>query len=83
LAVKKKATAKRRTTKKKATAKRKTTKKKTTKSKTKKLPFGGYAINFAGRTETVEQVFGNKPIAPSEMTKKIWKFIKSNSLSNR
>ena len=69
--------------KKKATAKRKTTKKKTTKSKTKKLPFGGYAINFAGRKETVEQVFGNKPIAPSEMTKKIWVFIKSKSLSNR
>ncbi len=69
--------------KKKATAKRKTTKKKATKSKTKKLPFGGYAINFAGRKETVEQVFGNKPIAPSEMTKKIWVFIKSKSLSNR
>jgi len=83
LAVKKKATAKRKTTKKKATAKRKTTKKKATKSKTKKLPFGGYAINFAGRTETVEQVFGNKPIAPSEMTKRIWKFVKSKSLANR
>ncbi len=83
MAVKKKATTKRKTTKKKATTKRKTTKKKATKSKTKKLPFGGYAINFAGRTETVEQVFGNKPIAPSEMTKKIWKFIKSKSLSNR
>ncbi len=69
--------------KKKATAKRKTTKKKATKSKTKKLPFGGYVINFAGRTETVEQVFGNKPIAPSEMTKKIWVFIKSKNLSNR
>jgi hypothetical protein len=69
--------------KKKATAKRKTTKKKVTKSKTKKLPFGGYAINFAGRQETVEQVFGNKPIAPSEMTKRIWKFVKSKSLSNR
>ena len=69
--------------KKKATAKRKTTKKKVTKSKTKKLPFGGYAIDFAGRKETVEQVFGNKPIAPSEMTKRIWKFVKSNSLSNR
>ncbi len=68
--------------KKKATAKRKTTKKKVTKSKTKKLPFGGYAINFAGRQETVEQVFGNKPIAPSEMTKRIWKFVKSNSLAN-
>jgi hypothetical protein len=82
LAVKKKATAKRKT-KKKATAKKRTTKKKASKSKTKKLPFGGYAINFAGRTETVEQVFGNKPIAPSEMTKRIWKFVKSKSLSNR
>ncbi|MBA4719196.1 MAG: hypothetical protein HRO68_08930 [Nitrosopumilus sp.] len=69
--------------KKKATIKRKTSKKKTAKSKTKKLPFGGYAINFAGRKETVEQVFGNKSIAPSEMTKKIWKFVKSKSLSNR
>jgi len=82
LAAKKKST-KRKTTKKKATTKRKTTKKKATKSKTKKLPFGGYAINFAGRTETVEQVFGNKPIAPSEMTKRIWKFVKAKSLSNR
>ncbi len=77
MAVKKKAT------KKKATTKRKTTKKKATKSKTKKLPFGGYAINFAGRKETVEQVFGNKPIAPNEMTKRIWKFVKAKSLSNR
>ena len=69
--------------KKKTTTKRKTTKKKVTKSKTKKLPFGGYAINFAGRKETVEQVFGNKPIAPSEMTKRIWKFVKAKKLSNR
>jgi len=76
LAVKKKAKAKRK-------IKKKATKKKASKSKTKKLPFGGYAINFAGRTETVEQVFGNKPIAPSEMTKRIWKFVKSKSLSNR
>ena len=77
MAVKKKAT------KRKATTKRKTTKKKATKSKTKKLLFGGYAINFAGRKETVEQVFGNKPIAPSEMTKRIWKFVKSKKLANR
>ena len=77
MAVKKKAT------KKKATTKRKTTKKKVTKSKTKKLLFGGYAINFAGCKETVEQVFGNKPIAPSEMTKRIWKFVKAKKLSNR
>lgn len=74
--------------KKKATTKKKTTTKSTskkskTKSKSKKPAFGGYAINFAGRQETVEQVFGNKPIAPSEMTKKIWAFVKSKSLSNR
>jgi len=54
-----------------------------TKSKSTKPAFGGYAINFAGRQETVEQVFGNKPIAPSEMTKRIWTFVKANSLSNR
>ena len=70
--------------KKKTTTKKKVApKKKATKSKAKKPAFGGYAINFAGREETVEQVFGKKPIAPSEMTKKIWVFIKSNSLSNR
>jgi len=74
------------TTAKKTTAKKKSTssssKKKST-TKTKKPAFGGYAIDFTGRTETVEQVFGKKPIAPSEMTKKIWNFVKSNNLSNR
>ena len=34
----------------------------------KKPAFGGYSINFAGQTATVEQVFGKTPIAPSEMT---------------
>jgi len=92
LAIKKKTTTKKKAaTKKKVAPKKKAaTKKKVapkkkarTKSKAKKPAFGGYAINFAGRNETVEQVFGKKPIAPSEMTKKIWVFIKSNSLSNR
>ena len=78
MAIKKKTTTKR-----KATPKRKAAPKKTTKSKTKKPAFGGYAINFAGRNETAEQIFGNKPIAPSEMTKKIWAFIKSKKLANR
>lgn len=81
LAAKKKTTtAKKTTTKKKASSSSKKTKSTT---KTKKPAFGGYAIDFTGRTETVEQVFGKKPIAPSEMTKKIWAFVKSNSLSNR
>lgn len=52
-------------------------------TKVKKPAFGGYAINFAGRKETVEQVFGNVPIPPSEMTKKIWTFVKTEKLSNR
>ncbi len=69
------------TTKKKGT--RSSSKKTKSSTKTKKPAFGGYAINFAGREETVEKVFGSKPIAPSEMTKKIWVFIKSNNLSNR
>ena len=92
MAIKKKTTIKKTVATKKKVAPKKTvaTKKKvapkkktTTKSKAKKPAFGGYAINFAGRQETVEQVFGKKPIAPSEMTKRIWIFIKANSLSNR
>ena len=90
MAVKKKTTKRKTTTKKKAAPKRKaapkkktTTKKKATKSRAKKPAFGGYAISFAGRKETAEQIFGKKPIAPSEMTKKIWAFVKSKSLSNR
>ena len=79
MAAKKKVTTKKTTTTKKKVA----PKKNATKSNTKKPAFGGYAISFAGRKETVEQVFGNKPIAPSEMTKKIWAFVKSEGLSNR
>ena len=56
---------------------------KKSKSSGKKKAFGGYAISFAGRNETVEQVFGKTPIAPSEMTKKIWAFVKSKRLSNK
>ncbi len=83
MAAKKKATTKKKTTTKSTSKKSKTKAKSSGKSKSKKPAFGGYAINFAGRQETVEQVFGNKPIAPSEMTKKIWTFVKAKSLSNR
>ena len=72
--------AKKRTTKRKS--KRKTTRKTTTKRKAKK-PFGGYAISFKDRQESLEQVFGKTNITPSEMTKKLWKFIKSRKLSNK
>ena len=90
MAAKKKATKRKVAPKKKTATKRKVapkkktaTKKKATKSKAKKPAFGGYAISFAGRKETAEQIFGKKTIAPSEMTKKIWAFVKAKSLSNR
>ena len=83
MAVKKKTTTKKKAAPtKKAPAKKKAAPTKKAPAK-KKAAFGGYAISFAGRTETVEQVFGKKPIAPSEMTKKIWAFVKSEGLSNR
>ena len=53
------------------------------KSKGKKKPFGGYAISFAGREETMEDVFGKGKVTPSEMTKKIWKFIKAKRLASK
>jgi len=74
---------KRRKTKAKSRRKTKSGSKSRSKSKSKRKPFGGYAINFAGRTETVEQIFGTKPVTPSEMTKKIWIFIKSRHLANK
>jgi hypothetical protein len=56
---------------------------KTTKKKRKpnKKAFGSYAISFARRKETVEQVFGKRPLKPSEMTKKIWAFVKAKNLA--
>lgn len=48
-----------------------------------KKAFGGYTVSFKGRTETVEHVFGSKPIAPSEMTKKLWAFVKSKKLAGK
>jgi len=50
---------------------------------TKKVAFGGYCINFKGCTDTVEAVFGNKPVSPSDMTKKLWAFVKKNKLATK
>jgi len=50
-------------------------------SSKKKKPFGGYAISFAGRKETLEQVFGRPNVIPSQMTKKLWQFIKAKRLA--
>ena len=82
-AVKRKATkTKRKTTK----TKRKTTKTKRKATKTKrktKKAFGGYSISFKNRDESLELVFGKGNIAPSEMTKRLWKFIKKKRLGHK
>ncbi len=49
----------------------------------KKKAFGGYSISFAGRTETMEEVFGKAAITPSDMTKKIWTFVKRRGLGKK
>jgi hypothetical protein len=48
-----------------------------------KKAFGGYTICFAGRKETLEDVFGKGKITPSEMTKKLWVVVKSKRLAGR
>ena len=81
-----KSKARRKTTKtrrKKSKAKSRSKSKPKRKSGAKKKPFGGYGIVFAGRKETVEQVFGRGKVTPSEMTKKLWKFVKAKKLSTR
>lgn len=42
-----------------------------------------YEIDFKGRTETMENVFGDKPISPTEMVRALWKFIKINKLGKK
>jgi len=49
----------------------------------KKKAFGGYSVSFAGRDDTLEKLFGSKPIAPSEMTKRLWKYVKAHRLGKK
>jgi hypothetical protein len=48
-----------------------------------KKAFGGYAINFKGCHDTMAAVFGDKPIGPSEMTKKLWVYVKRKKLAGK
>ena len=75
---------KKRKTVKRKTVKRRTVKRRTVSKKTKtKKPFGGYTISFKNRKETLEQVFGKDSIPPSQMTKKLWKFVKAKRLGHK
>ena len=78
----KKRAVKRKAKKTKRKAKKTTRKAKKTTRKAKKA-FGGYSISFKNREESLEQVFGKANIAPSEMTKKLWKFIKKKRLGKK
>jgi len=51
--------------------------------KPKKKPFGGYSISFKGCTDSMESVFGTGDIAPSEMTKKLWAYVKKKNLAGK
>jgi len=48
-----------------------------------KKPFGGYAISFQGRTDSLESLFGTSPIGPAEMTKKLWNYVKRRGLATK
>lgn len=41
-------------------------------------PFGGVKYGFKGQTATLEQVMGPVPITATDMTKKLWAFIKGD-----
>jgi chromatin remodeling complex protein RSC6 len=60
-------------------------KKKVAKKKKKggKKAFGGYTVNFRGCDDTLEKVLGRTPIAPSQMTKKLWAYVKRHKLNRR
>lgn len=51
--------------------------------KEKKAAFGGYTVCFAGQTDSLEKVFGNKPLTTTEMTKQLYFFINDHSLSSK
>lgn len=47
-------------------------------------PFGGYSISFKSVADaTLGEVFGTGNVTPSEMTKKLWAFIKRKGLSSK
>jgi len=51
-----------------------------TKRKKKKVAFGGYKIH---PDIHLAKIVGHKPVTPSEMTKKIWAYIKKKRLARK
>jgi upstream activation factor subunit UAF30 len=81
----KKKVAKKKTTKKKATkkkvAKKKTTKKKVAKKKAKRKPNPAFMAPW-NISEALAAVVGSKPLPRTEITKKLWAYIKKNKLQD-
>lgn len=48
-----------------------------------KKAFGGFSISFKGASDSLESVFGDSPIGPAEMTKKLWAYIKRKKLAGK
>ena len=48
-----------------------------------KPAFGGYSICFKGCDDSLESVFGSGKIAPSEMTKRLWVYVKKKKISSK
>lgn len=49
-----------------------------------KKAFGGYHVNFSKvRNMTLGEVFGTGDIAPSVMTKRLWKVVKGKHLGGK
>lgn len=47
-------------------------------------PFGGLRVDFSKCGDvTLLHVFGEEPLLPSEMNKKLWQFIKHNALAKK
>jgi chromatin remodeling complex protein RSC6 len=50
----------------------------------KKKPFGGYSISFKKvASKPIKDIFGTGALSPSEMTKKLWKFVKKHKLAKK
>ena len=47
-------------------------------------PFGGYTISFDKVGDwPISKIFGSGSVTPSDMTKKLWAFVKKNNLSKK
>ena len=49
----------------------------------KRVPFGGYVVNFKGCTDTLKSLFGSVPMPPSGMTKRLWEYVKRHRLATK